>query len=285
MNTTTAQDLTAAIDQSIQALAAETDAARQNEAFRLWLTTMSRFYSYSFGNQMLIAFQRPTASHVAGFRRWQSMNRFVRKGEKGIRILAPIIRRKEEETTKDGKTSRIAGFRVASVFDIAQTDGEPLPEAPEHDATTGSEDLLPKVEAGIRACGIELVYKAIAGGVQGLSRGGTIEIEQEQTISAKCGTAVHEWAHEQLHKNNRGQGKQQRELEAEAVAFAVLTHYGMQPGSQFYLASYGITGEMLSATMQTISTTARQIIERIEGGAAKDEEEAGDVGLQADQAA
>jgi hypothetical protein len=86
MNTTTAQDLTAAIDQSIKALAAETDAARQNEAFRLWLTTMSRFYSYSFGNQMLIAFQCPTASHVAGFRRWQSMNRFVRKGEKGIRI-------------------------------------------------------------------------------------------------------------------------------------------------------------------------------------------------------
>jgi len=58
MNTATAQDLTATIDQSIKALAAETDAARQNEAFRLWLTTMSRFYSYSFGNQMLIAFQK-----------------------------------------------------------------------------------------------------------------------------------------------------------------------------------------------------------------------------------
>ena len=125
MNTTTAQDLTATIDQSIKALAAETDAARQNEAFRLWLTTMSRFYSYSFGNQMLIAFQCPTATHVAGFRRWQSMNRFVRKGEKGIRILAPIIHRKEEETTKDGKTSRIAGFRVASVFDRLSRDLRP----------------------------------------------------------------------------------------------------------------------------------------------------------------
>jgi N-terminal domain of anti-restriction factor ArdC len=125
MNTPTAQDLSAAIDQSIKTLAAETDAAKQNEAFRLWLTTMSRFYSYSFGNQMLIAFQCPTATRVAGFRRWQSMNRFVRKGEKGIRILAPIIRRKEDETTKDGKTSRIAGFRVASVFDRLSRDLRP----------------------------------------------------------------------------------------------------------------------------------------------------------------
>lgn len=284
MNTATAQDLTASIDQSIKTLIAETDAAKQNEAFKAWLMTMSRFYSYSFGNQMLIAMQCPTATHVAGFRRWQSMNRFVRKGEKAIRVLAPIIRRKEDETTNDGKTSRIAGFRVASVFDISQTDGEPLPEAPEHDATSGGTDLLPKIEAGIRACGIELVYTTIAGGAQGLSKGGIIEIENEQTISAKCGTAVHEWAHELLHKSDRSQGKQQRELEAEAIAFAVLTHYGMQPGSRFYLASYGITGEMLVSTMQTISTTAKRIIERIEG-VQNSEDEAGSSGLDLPNAA
>jgi hypothetical protein len=113
MNTTTAQDLTATIDQSIKTLAAETDAARQNEAFRLWLTTMSRFYSYSFGNQMLIAFQCPTASHVAGFRRWQSMNRFVRKGEKGIRILAPIIRRRNR---KPRRTGRLTGLQASALL-------------------------------------------------------------------------------------------------------------------------------------------------------------------------
>jgi hypothetical protein len=91
------------------------------------------------------------------------------------------------ENHEGGKPNRIGGFRVASVFDTAQTHGEPLPEAPEHDVTTGGEGLLPKIEAGIRACGIELTYKAIAGGAQGLSRGGIIEIEQEQMISAKCG--------------------------------------------------------------------------------------------------
>ena len=75
---------------------------------------------------------------------------------------------------------------------------------------------------------------------------------------------AHELAHELLHKADRSQGKQQRELEAEATAFAVLSHYGIHSGSRFYLASYGITGEMLTASMQTIALTARQIIDRIE---------------------
>ena len=267
--TAKAESLMATITDAVTALAAETDKAKQDATFRAWLTTMGRFYTYSFGNQFLINAQCPTATRVAGYNKWLELKRQVRKGEKAIYITAPIIS-KGKDTTDDGDVRRLRGFKATTVFDISQTDGEDLAQAPEHDATEGGEELLPKLEAAIGNAGIALVYKVITSGAQGLSKGGTIEIDERQGIAAKCGTLVHEFAHEILHKEDRSQGKQQRELEAEAVAYAVLTHYGMQSGSRFYLASYGITGEMLTASMQTIAKAARQIIEKIE---AKDQGE------------
>jgi antirestriction protein ArdC len=263
-----AESLMATITDAVNALAAETDSAKQDATFRTWLTTMGRFYTYSFGNQLLIAAQCPTATRVAGYNKWLEVKRQVRKGEKAIYITAPIIG-KGKETNADDDVRRLRGFKAATVFDIAQTDGEELPQAPNHDATEGGEDLLPKVETAIRNAGIALLYTVIACGAQGLSKGGNIEIDERQGTAARCGTLVHEFAHELLHKEDRSQGKQQRELEAEAVAYAVLTHYGMQSGSRFYLASYGITGEMLTASMQIIAKTAREVIEKIE---AKDQE-------------
>ncbi len=271
--TAKAECLSNTIADAVNALAAETDSAKQDATFRAWLTTMSRFYTYSFNNQFLIATQCPSATRVAGYGRWLEMKRQVRKGERAIYILAPIISKGKEQKDESGEVRRLRGFRATTVFDIAQTDGNDLPAFPEHDATEGGEDLLPKVETAIRNAGIALVYKVITSGAQGLSKGGTIEIDERQGIAAKCGTLVHEFAHELLHKTDRSQGKQQRELEAEAVAYAVLIHYNLRPGSRFYLASYGITGEMLTASMQTIAKTARQIIERIEG---KEDQEAED---------
>ncbi len=273
--TAKAESLSATITDAVSALAAETDSAKQDVTFRAWLMTMSRFYTYSFGNQLLIASQCSTATRVAGYGKWLEMKRQVRKGEKAIYILAPIISKGKELTTEDGETRRLRGFRAATVFDIAQTDGEELPKPPTHDATEGGDDLLPRVETAIRHAGIALVYKVIPCGAQGLSKGGTIEIDERQGIAAKCGTLVHEFAHELLHREDRSQGKQQRELEAEAVAYAVLTHYNLHPGSRFYLASYGITGEMLTASMQTIAKTARQIIEKIEAKGEGKEAEGG----------
>ncbi len=272
--TTKAEILSTTITDAVTALAAETDRAKQDATFRAWLTTMSRFYTYSFGNQLLIGKQCPTATRVAGYRKWLEMKRQVRKGEKAIYILAPIISKDKNQTAENEDVRRLRGFRAATVFDIAQTDGEELPKVPSHDAAEGGHDLLPRIEAAIRNAGITLIYKVIGSGAQGLSMGGTVEIDERQGIAAKCGTLVHEFAHELIHKEDRSQGKQQRELEAEAVAYAVLTHYDIHPSSCFYLASYGITGEMLTASMQTIAKTARQIIERVEGVAeGKDAEE------------
>ena len=275
--TAKAETLSSTITDAVNALAAETDSAKQDASFRAWLTTMSRFYTYSFGNQLLIATQCPTATRVAGYGRWLEMKRQVRKGEKAIYILAPIISKGKEQKDEDGEVRRLRGFRTTTVFDLAQTDGEALPTPPAHDATEGGDDLLPQIEVAVRNAGIALVYKVIASGAQGLSKGRTIEIDERQGTAAKCGTLIHEFAHELLHKEDRSQGKQQRELEAEAVAYAVLCHYNIQSGSRFYLASYGITGEMLTASMQTIAKTARQIIEKIE--ARDDQKEAEDASV------
>ncbi len=259
---------------SIEALAAETDSVKQDATFRAWLTSMSRFHHYSWGNQIRIAEQRPDATRVAGFHTWRKVGRFVKKGERGISITAPIIRKRaSEEPSREGERmeltakgpQRVGGFKGTTVFDVAQTDGEPLPEAPEHNATTGGETLLPKLEAAAEAFGIIVAYESIPGRAEGYSMGGRVVVEESQPVPAKCGTLAHEIAHELMHKGAERGTKQQRELEAEATAYVVLSHFEMSSGSRFYLHGYGITGEMLTASMQTISATARRIIYQIEG--------------------
>jgi antirestriction protein ArdC len=276
-NTDHTQELTDKINESITALCAETDTAKQNETYRAWLRTLSRFYSYSFNNWLLIYTQRPDASRVAGFQTWKSLGRFVKKGERGIRILAPIIRKVEEE--KNGATEQVSwpvGFRSIAVFALEQTDGEPLPEI-DSNATEGGEELLPRLEATTASLGIQLVYKAIPGAAEGLSKGGLIEIE-ETLSAARCGVIVHELAHELQHKQNRKETTlQQRELEAESVSYAVLAHYGIRTESRFYLASYDVTAEMLTASLQTISQTAKRIISAIDGDETRTESEDGKV--------
>jgi hypothetical protein len=99
-----------------------------SEALTIYLKAIGRFHRYSLHNVLLIALQKPNASHVAGFHTWNELGRFVKKGEKGILILAPIVRRKAENPDDDEKeSSRIAGFRTAYVFDVRQTNGQDLP--------------------------------------------------------------------------------------------------------------------------------------------------------------
>lgn len=282
--TTKADSLNDSMTAAIEALAAETDAVKQDIVFSAWLRSMSRFYRYSWRNQIAIERQRPDSTLVAGFNAWRKLGRFVKKGEKGISILAPVVRQGAKVEPGEGErmelTSkgprRVAGFRGATVFDVSQTDGEPLPQAPEHNATEGGEDLLPKLEIAAAAFGIAVSYRAIAGRAEGYSVGGSVVIEESQPTPAKCGTLAHEIAHELLHQGEDKSTKQQRELEAEATAYVVLTHFGMSSGSRFYLQGYGITGEMLSASLAVIAGAARRIIEQIEGKTTKEEAGADD---------
>jgi hypothetical protein len=132
-------------------------------------------------------------------------------------------------------------------------------------ATEGGDALLPQLEKAAAKLNITLVYKAIEGSAEGLSKGGLIEIEETLDTPARCGVIAHELAHELLHKTNReGTTRQQRELEAESVAYAVLAHFGMHPQSCFYLATYDVTPEMLTTSLQTIGSAAKTIISLID---------------------
>jgi hypothetical protein len=134
MSNDKAQALTAQITNSIKALCAETDAAKQSAVYQNWLSALSRFHQYSYGNCLLIWAQATEATRVAGFHTWKSLGRNVKKGEKSIRILAPIVRKLDEEVNGKLETvSRPIGWRCVSVFDRLSRDLRParfLPRVP-----------------------------------------------------------------------------------------------------------------------------------------------------------
>lgn len=117
----------------LEQLGARIDALTTTTGWTDYLESASKFHDYSFGNLMLIAMQRPTATRCAGYKTWQAMGRQVLKGERGICILAPSVRTGERENAKTGEVEKfkfISGFRTVRVFDVGQTDGEPLPKSP-----------------------------------------------------------------------------------------------------------------------------------------------------------
>jgi antirestriction protein ArdC len=268
-----ARALTEQIESSVNALAAETDAVRKSETFLNWLNAMAQFHSYSWNNQFLISIQCPGASKVAGFQTWKKLGRNVKKGAKGIAILAPCLyRRKSDPENEDSPTvQKLGGFKVAYVFDYSATEGEPLP-ALQYAAAAGGEDLLPKLEAAAGKLAVQLEYLEIPEpGVQGYSTGGKIVIRQSLSTPAKCATIIHEAAHELLHQGeNRSEAKtktrSQRELEAEATAYVVMRHFGIEHVASNYLATYNVDGEQLRDSLETISGAAKRLIAAVETG-------------------
>jgi antirestriction protein ArdC len=259
------------IESSVNALAAETDAVRKSETFLNWLNAMAEFHSYSWNNQFLISIQCPGASKVAGFQTWKKLGRNVKKGAKGIAILAPCLyRRKSDPENEDSPTvQKLGGFKVAYVFDYSATEGEPLPTL-QYAAAAGGEELLPRLEAAAQKLSMQLEYEEIPEpGVQGYSTGGKIVIRTSLSSPAKCATIIHEAAHEVLHwGDNRSQAKtktrNQRELEAEATAYVVMRHFGIEHVASNYLATYNVDGDQLRDSLETISRAAKQLIAAIE---------------------
>src|SRR5258707_382370 len=213
--------------------------AGHSEVLTQYLGAMAKFHTYSFGNIMLIARQKPSAVNVAGVRSWNSLGRFVRRGEKGILILAPLVGRKvktvEEITRENGEEknpqAQLYGFRAVYVFDITQTEGKDLPALTEVQGDVGGyrERLVKFVEAQ----SIELRYSDKIGPAKGLSYGGKITLLSGMQPAEEFSTLVHEIAHEMLHRDDRRTltTKQVRETEAEAVAFMVCQSVGLQNGT------------------------------------------------------
>lgn len=171
MTTDKARSLADQIEDSVNQLASETDPARQSELFQNWRNAMAAFSSYSWNNQ------RPAAStgHVAGFHAWRKLGRHVKKGAKGIAILAPCVYRKKADDTKEDSLTvkRLSGFKTAYVFCESDTEGEPLSTLI-YGAESGGDELLSRLEwITEEELNIQLDYEDIKqDGVEGYSAGG-----------------------------------------------------------------------------------------------------------------
>ena len=255
-NKFSAKDLNLMIQQHMMELARATDKARSSDEMLRYLEYCSTFHDYSPRNIWLIIQFRPDATFVAGFQRWISLNRFVRKGERGIPILAPIIVKEDDQ---DGiETKRLVGFKVVYVFDVAQTDGDPLPPRPEWKSPEKNDALNTRLLQFAQNRGIEVSFTNLPGETQGLSRGGAIDI----SLTAGTKTLVHEIAHELMHKDkNNLQNREIKELEAEGVSYVVCRHFGLENlNCPNYLALFNLKSDEIFAHMERIRDTAHKII-------------------------
>ena len=170
-----------------------------SERLTALLKTMGRFHRYSVNNICLITAQRPTATRVAGFQAWRALGRFVRKGEKGIAIMAPITARRQDTAGHDDSRT-VVGFRAAYVFDIEQTDGATLPEAAQAAGDPGAQTACLTAAIGVNGILVEHVDEL--GGALGTSSGGRIQILNGLVPAAEFSVLVHEYAHELLHRSS-----------------------------------------------------------------------------------
>ena len=242
--------------------------AGQSDVLTQYLAAMARFHTYSLGNVMLIARQKPDATNVAGIRTWNSLGRFVKRGEKGILILAPMVGKHRKagdaEQAEDAKEteSKLSGFRAVYVFDVTQTDGKDLPALTEVQGdVSGYRERLSKF---VEAQGIELSYSEKIGPANGLSHGGKITLLLGMQPAEEFSTLVHELGHELLHRGDRRTltTKQVRETEAEAVAFVVCQAVGLQTGtaSQDYIRIWRGDANLLRESLEAVQQTAAVIL-------------------------
>ena len=241
-----------------------------SEKLTAYIRTLSRFHRYSFGNVMLITFQRPNATHVAGYATWKKLGRHVKKGEHGLAILAPIVcRPKLDENSlhptasdEEQRPTPLRGFKVVSVFDVSQTDGKPLPQFARVQGSPG--EYLDRLSAIVQSHGIKIEHAEISSGAQGLSLGGTITIRPDLEPADEFSVLVHEFAHELLHKGERRMKttKLVRETEAEAVAFVVSHAIGLESSSHSsdYIQLYQGDKDTLAESLDYIQRTATKII-------------------------
>jgi hypothetical protein len=254
------QDLQKKIAGYLETLALETDQARKSEEMQRYLEFAARFHQYSATNIFLILLNKPDATQIAGFQTWKTMGRFVKRGEKGIPIFAPMLGRKDS-LDKDSPLE-LYGFRIVYVFDVSQTDGEPLPTIPDWKSPEKNEELNEKLIAFARSKGIDVTFKDLPGEIQGVSMGGLIEIDP----CAGTKTIIHEIAHELMHRReNYLVDYSVREMEAESVAFVVSKYFGLnQLASPVYVLLNGGTSEMIIQDLQRIHKCANEIIQSID---------------------
>ena len=287
MNATEAK---AVVDQGINQM------LEDPEQWRAWATTMAKFHHYSAGNVLLIMSQRPDASQVAGFHAWQSLGRQVQKGEHGITILAPVIRKQKEDEHVGSESpkpapSGLVGFRAATVFDVSQTQGRDL-ALPEPKLLTGRDlvDLLGSLTAVV-GVPVVLSESSTLGGANGVWRPsqGTITIASDREPDQQAKTLLHEWAHsvgvpDVASAMDRHVGSE--EIVAETTAFILAQRMGIDT-SQYTIPyvghwAQGDPAKVLALT-QSVSQRVQAMSITLEQAAQQDPVLANALGLPAPQ--
>lgn len=237
-----------------------------SEGFRRWCSTRDKFHDYSIGNQILIAMQRPDATRVAGYRKWQSMDRQVRKGERGIRILAPIVKKVENEQGDEEK--RAVWFKLVSVFDVSQTDGEPLPTLPARRSIAGDE--FGALEAPLLALAEEIGVGVEFDDLSRTSANGYFDPAAKQIVidsSLSTDEAIRTLTHEIAHALGVGYaeyGVERAEVIVEAATHVALGTLGFDTSGESltYLAVYGRENDL--AVLRNDLGKINEIATRIE---------------------
>jgi antirestriction protein ArdC len=251
-------DATATLEAGVQSIIESAD-------YQRLLSLVAKFHHYSINNTMLIYTQRPDASRVAGFRTWLTAGRAVRKGEKGIKIFVPHIRKPKDD---DENAEPFVTFGIGHVFDVSQTDGEPLPEVPSPqlptaDAAAGFADAVTAFAVG-HTITVHAAYAGYAGSPVRGSWSPTervIRIASDATPIEAAKTLVHELAHALT--PDTYEDRDQREAIAEGAAFVVCSHFGMATDSYSfpYITGYCSDVERFRATLAPVQSIAHTIID------------------------
>ena len=251
----------------------------ESDAYRTYLKCMSKFHNYSLNNTLLIALQRPDASLVAGYQAWKrDHGRQVRKGEKGIKIIAPCKYKVELEEKDDDGNQKIAeytGFKIATVFDVAQTEGKEFPTIGVNELTGDVGDYRKLFSALTEICPVPIYTETIENGAKGYysdaDRKIVIKSDMSQLQTIK--TMIHEMAHEKLHAKehldkDHPVDRRTKEVEAESIAYTICQHYGLDSSdySFSYIAGWssGKDVKELKASLERIRSAADEMITGID---------------------
>jgi hypothetical protein len=283
------------IEAWIDDLVDDVDEAQASDEFQEWLDVQSRFHDYSYRNSLLIKLQRPDATKVAGYNSWRNeFDRHVQEGEQAIWIWAPIITKQcpecenspsyheqsdceYDKTPPEEWSEGLVGFKPTAVFDVSQTEGEPLPEL-ETEATGDADDLVPALEDAAAEIGMTVRIVDAAewehGDAKGVCKYRSTRDLQPLVEAKACSnqadlavTLIHEFAHALLHADVTDETERsKREVEAEAVAYIVGRYFGLDTsGSAFYLAAWqDDDADAIQERLGRIGSTAEELIETVD---------------------
>lgn len=255
-------------------LVKKTEDRKNSAEMQDYLDFMAKFHHYSYHNSFLIWISNPKATLVKGFRQWNEVNRYVRRGEHGIAILAPMFR-KVKKTDEQGKEldeeeEILTYFRVVYVFDVSQTDGEQLPSVDICKAE-GNRPILNELIKFASEKGITISFAEMQGQRYGVSSGKKIELDSRLDVMQQSGVAIHEIAHELLHRSaespqflSREITREMMETEAETVAYTVAKYFGITLNSETYLSIWQPEPKRILDTFKRIHKTISEIISGVE---------------------